>query len=428
MNLKINDIIEVTCFEVDYNGNGVSRYNNLIVFTKGLLVDEKAKVVITKVQKKFLNAKILNLITKNTDRKDLLHNLNALDLFHLNENMQNKWQITTTIKTFNKIAKIELDDNINIISNNEYLYYRNKSVFHVLNNKQLTLGLYDNDYNLVKVDNFLLSSKITNKALSEINSLAFDLKHLQGNLKHIVFRNNQKQELMIILVLNKLADVLELQNELTKISDVKSIYLNINKSNKSILGTESYLLFGKEFLIEEYDDIALPFNDQSFLQINTNIANQVYQIIKNHIPNNKIVIDAYSGVGGIGSIVSKNAKKVYLLESNLASVNISRNIVNDYNFKNIEVIQGDVIHTIKEIDGDILIVDPPRSGLNNKFIETILSKDIKKIIYLSCDIKTQARDIDLLSSKYEISNVYPIKMFYQTTSIENLIILNKKSA
>ncbi len=427
MNLKINDVITVKCLELDYKGHGVARYNDLVIFTEGLLKDEEAVIKITKVSKSFANAKVVEIIKEASNRKSKLHKLSALDFYHLNEADQLDWQIDNTVDTFKKIANIELEYKNNVIANDNYLNYRNKNVFHVLPSKTLTLGLYNSNNNqLTRVDEFELGNEVVNKALSYINNLDFKLDHLKDNLKHIVFRTNKANELMIIVVLKEKSEIKELIKALSLVREVKSIYINISKTNKQILGNKSYLVHGTKYLTEQYGDLLLPFDDQSFLQINTDVATNVYETINDYINNDEIVIDAYSGVGGIGLFIKDKARHVYLLENNLSSTNISNAIIENNNYQNISVIHGDVLTTISDLQGDTLIVDPPRKGLNENFITTILSKDFNKIIYLSCNIKTQARDIALLNEKYEIMDFHPIKMFYQTSSIENLVILKKR--
>lgn len=428
MNFNVGERITVNCFEVDYNGNGVSRYNDLIVFTKGLLEDESALVEITKIKKSFLEAKIIKLKETNNKRRVNNYNLGSLDLYHVSEEYQLNWQIKTAINTFNKISDIDLEYKNNIIANEEFTNYRNKNVYHVLNSKNLELGMYDNNYNLVKINNFLLASNISNEVLNYINNLNLNLNELANNLKHIVIRTNNLNEVMIILVLKFRASVNNLIEKLIDFPNVKSIYLNISKNPKHILGEKSYLIYGEKYLSEEVNGLKLYSDDQSFMQVNTNIASLVYKTISNYVNKNESVIDAYSGVGGIGLSLINKAKQVYLLESNESSVNISKKIIAENNIKNAEVLLGDVLNSIDNLVSDVLIVDPPRSGLNKNFIEKIIEKDFKTIIYLSCDLKTQARDYNLLKEKYEILNFYPIKMFYQTTSIENLIILKRKDA
>lgn len=427
MNLKINDVITVKCLELDYKGHGVARYNDLVIFTEGLLKDEEAVIKITKVSKSFANAKVVEIIKEASNRKSKLHKLSALDFYHLNEADQLHWQIDNTVDTFKKIANIELEYKNNVIANDNYLNYRNKNVFHVLPSKTLTLGLYNSNNNqLTRVDEFELGNEVVNKALSYINNLDFKLDHLKDNLKHVVFRTNNVNELMIILVLKEKAEIKEIINAFKVIDNVKSLYINISKSNKHILGTKSYLIEGSKYLIEDYGKIKLPFDDQSFLQINTDVAIEVYNTISKYIGKDEVVIDAYSGVGGIGLYIRDIASQVYLLENNASAALISNTIITNNNYENILVYPGDVLETIKELDANTLIVDPPRKGLDARFVETILAKDFEKIIYLSCNIKTQARDILNLNEKYEIVDFYPVKMFYQTTAIENLVILKKR--
>lgn len=426
MTIELGSKIVVKAFELDYNGNAVARHDNLIIFINGLLKDEEALVEITKISKSFANAKVIELIKQSKDRKTQQSNLGALNLYHLTNEEQLNWQIETTINTFEKISDIKLNYNDNIIHDNNFYQYRNKNVFHILDEDILQLGLYDLDNNLVKLNKFILAPRIVNNLIEAINNYNLNLGELKGNLKHLVFRNNIYGEVMITIVLKEEGNINSLIEYLINFKDVKSIYLNISPNNRHILGRKSQLIYGSKFLQEEVLNLKLPFDDKSFLQVNTNIAELVYKKIGQYVSDAKTVIDAYSGVGGIGLSLADKASKVYLLETNDASVRISKNIIKGNNLKNVKVIAGDVLESIDELNREVLIVDPPRNGLNKYFINKVLEKDFETIIYLSCDIKTQARDYNLLKEHYEILEFYPIKMFYQTTSIENLIILKRK--
>lgn len=423
-NIKVGSKITATAHELDFKGQGVIRYDDLIIFVKGLLKDEEALIYITKVKKSFALGNIVKITKPSKLRKCDNSNLGSLDLIHLDDTAQSEWQREVTENTFKKIIEKSIDTD-KIIDSKKYTNYRNKSVFHVMSHKPLKLGLYDNDHKLVEVNEFILSDDLTNGALAYINASKIYLENT--NLKHIVFRTNEAKELMVILV-TKLRDKSndKLIEKLLTFSGLKSIYLNISPSKRHILGEQSYLIYGEKYLMETYGDKHVYFNDQSFLQTNYSVADLLYKAISSHISKGDEVIDAYSGVGSIGFYLLDKASKVHLLESNEASIKMMRKAIKDFNYTNTFVHKGDVINSIDKLKSDVLIVDPPRSGMSDFFIDQILAKDFNKIIYLSCNITSQARDINLLLEKYVITDIHPVKMFYQTTATENLVILERK--
>lgn len=416
--------ITATAHELDFRGQGVVKYNDLVIFVKGLLKDEEARILITNVKKRFAHGNIIEIIKPSKFRKSETSNLGSVDLAHLTEEAQVKWQSDVTENTFKKIIDKKIDTD-KTIKTEEYINYRNKTVFHTLSTKPLTLGLYDTNHKLVKVDNFILADDITNNALKFINDLNINLAN--NNLKHIVFRTNSYKELMIILVSKAKDRTLDkLIEHLLTIENLKTIYINISPNSRHILGDRSQLIYGDKLLVESYNGTKVYFNDRSFLQTNYNVTNKLYQVIKDNINSGDIVVDAYSGAGSIGFTLLDKASKVMILESNTESVKMIRLAIKDFNYQNTRVYIGDVVDTIDKVNGDVLIIDPPRNGMTPEFIEKIKTKDFKKIIYLSCNISTQARDVGLLLDQYTITDINPVKMFYQTTAIENLIILERK--
>ncbi len=153
---------------------------------------------------------------------------------------------------------------------------------------------------------------------------------------------------------------------------------------------------------------------------------KVFDVIKSYVGNQKHMVEAYSGIGTFGLALLDQLKSCVMIESSKDNISMANDIKDKYHLDQVKIVHARAEQVIDEYDGDILLVDPPRQGLMKSFVDKILEMNFNQMIYVSCDVKTLARDISLLSDKYEVMHVHPIRMFHHTTSIETLIILKHK--
>jgi len=417
--LKVNKTYQGKVISLDYKADGIVKLNNKYIYVKGALKDEVINFKITKLNKRFGFAKLINIVEKSPDRIGPLNELGSLNLSHLSFKEQLNFKRTITKETFEKV----LNNKINVletITDNKETNYRNKVVYHVLNNDEITLGLYSNDNKkLIKINNFLLANENSNKILEIINNskIIIDYKLL----KHVSIKNNSKNELLVTLI-SKSKTFKGLDNLVSLIKSykfVKGITLNINTDDNKILGEESILLYGKEYLLE--NDLLI--TDQSFMQINYGVMNLTFNLIKENVLGDKIV-DLYSGIGSIILNVLNDNYGV-MVENNIENIKLANKIINNKNIKNLKVIHANSEDVFNELTGDTLIVDPPRNGLYKELVNNISKSNFKRFIYLSCNLQTLIRDIKLLENSYKVIKVYPIMMFPMTNSFETLVILDK---
>ncbi|MBU1094685.1 MAG: 23S rRNA (uracil(1939)-C(5))-methyltransferase RlmD [Firmicutes bacterium] len=425
--LTVGDVFFGRSVDIDYQGQGIVKHEGYVVFVRGMLDNEEAKIKITHLNKRFGQGEITELIKSSPDRVNIeMQDLGSCDMIHVSPEKQLLWQQRITKETFKKIMDLDVDVHPTL-TDNKSEFYRNKSVFHVMDTPFLTLGLYNKESTeLIPVDQFILSDLKTNEMLKHLAA-----KRVLINprvFKHMVFRTNLNQEILVTLVATKelFLGRENLVEYIKQMHNVVGITININDQPNRILGNLSLVLYGDNLIVEPINDIDLMINDQSFFQINLPVIEKAYALIKKEIPDNQTIIDAYSGVGSIGFYLAKKAKKVIMIESNDESSTMAKLIKEKLGFEQIEVIDDRAEKVIQHFDGDYLIVDPPRNGLMESFIQSVLKQSYKKIFYLSCDVKTLVRDISLLSSQYEIKDIYPIRMFFHTTSLETLVILNHK--
>lgn len=425
MMLTVGDMVQLSAIDLDYKGQGVCKPEGYVIFVAGLLVGETAEVQITKLNKSFGEGTILKLLKISKDRTHDTSDLGSIDLYHLHHHQQVAWQEKITKETFKKIGNIDLEIT-ETLKDGRLINYRNKSVFHVLPEPVLKLGLYKKDYTLVQVPLFILADTLTNKFVNLINRISVPID--SDTLKHVVFRTNEKNQILITFVSVK-EDVLGLDKLVDKLKrelEVVGITQNIKPNEKQILGDVSYVLYGKNEIDQALRPFDVTINDRSFFQVNWPMMRMVYDVVKTHVKDYKHIVEAYSGIGSIGYTIYDQVDHLTMIESNEENVQMAKQIIEDKALHHIDLINQRAEDVIGEYDGDILIVDPPRNGLFKKFIDQVLHMNFKRMIYLSCDVKTLARDIALLAEKYEITYAYPIRMFPQTTSIETLIILDKK--
>lgn len=424
--LTVGDLIVAKVVDVDYHGQGVIKHDGYVIFVKGLLKDEVVKIKITKLRKNFGEGIPFEWIEISKDRISHPQSiLGSCDLLHMSHEAQLIWQKKITQETIHKITGISVDVE-ETITDGKVNHYRNKSVFHVLDKPYLSLGLYHKDqHRLVEVTSFILSDEKTNEVLNHLNQhkIIIDAKVL----KHIVIRTNPMGEALITLVsLHKTFMGLDrLISYLLKLDFIKGITLNLSLTDGEILGPESIVLYGENRLIEPLNDIELTINDRSFFQINFGVAKKTYELIHSHIPPHSTVLDAYSGVGSIGFYIAEKAKHITMIESNRAAFELAQETKDKYNLNHIDLILAKTEEVIDQYVADVLIVDPPRNGLMPLLLQKLENQIYKHIFYLSCDAKTLARDLMTLTKIYTIEAVYPIRMFYHTTSLETLVILSK---
>ena len=213
--------------------------------------------------------------------------------------------------------------------------------------------------------------------------------------------------------------------------EITSIVENVNSRHTNvILGNKEKILYGPGFIKDDILGLTFEISPSSFFQVNPEQVEVLYKTALDLIDINKeqVVLDAYSGVGTIGLIASKNAKKVISVEivkdaHKNAIENAKRN-----NISNIEFHCGDAGEFINSYDGDldIVIMDPPRKGSDEKFLSTLINKKVPQIIYISCDPETLARDLEYLKQSYDVTYIQPVDMFPMTAHVETIVALSIK--
>ena len=398
--MKIDDIYEVLINEHDINGNGITRINNFVVFVKNGLKDELIKIKIIKVNKRYAEAKIIEIIKKSPLRKETACpyylKCGGCNLLHIDEKEENLLKENYIKNLFNSYKVNEIEASL-------FNNYRNKVTFHIFNSK---LGFYNSNSNdLVEIDNCLLLDKDINNLIPKIKTL--DLT----NIKEIMIRkavfNNE------ILMSFKGSTNEEKLKEFGKENNITSLSLNDD------------VIYGKSYITEIINDLKYTINKDSFFQVNTTCMIKLYDKVKEYAKNGNNLLDLYCGTGTIGMYLKDSYKYILGVEENsfaINSFNINKKI---NNIKNIDFKCMDASN-IKIGDFDTVVVDPPRSGLSKKVINNLLNKKCKRIVYVSCNPKTLYKDIKLLEESYKVISLTPFNMFPKTKHIETVCLLEKE--
>ncbi len=394
-----------TIEKLDNKGRGIAYINDKITFIKNALPTEEVEVTITKESKKYQEGIVTKYIKKSPKRIDSIcpyfNICGGCDLLHISYEDTLKYKKQKLEDIISKYANIST--NIDIIPSDNILNYRNKITLKVVNKK---IGFYEpSTHKLVQIQNCLLAEK-------SIQNIISDLHYLNIKNGEIVIRSNYNNELIIsITTKDKITPNISYLKEHYKIA---GIILN----DKVINGDDKF--------IEIINHLLFNVSYDSFFQINRNICSKLFKLIEQETKNSKVLLDLYCGVGTLG--IAANVEKAYGIEivKNAILNAISNSKINKRN--NIYYMLGDVSTVLPKIKDDIdtIIVDPPRAGLDDKTKNTIIEFKPNKIIYVSCDPMTLARDIKELSKYYNLKSIKGLDMFPYTEHCESITVLERR--
>ncbi|MBE6824290.1 MAG: 23S rRNA (uracil(1939)-C(5))-methyltransferase RlmD [Ruminococcaceae bacterium] len=368
---------------------------------------------------------------------------NSCQLNNLSYNEQLKYKQNKCKKYLGSFCKIQP-----IIGMDTPFSYRNKAqaVFKKERDKSISWGLYKSTTNtIVKTKECKLHTKHSNEIFNTMCALFKSFKILPydpyrgtGFLKSVVIREGfSTNEVMVII--NGTDSVFPAKKTFTtallkKHPYITTIVTTVNKdSRKLFIGKTSNVLYGDGYIKDVLCGKTFYISPQSFYQINPAQTQKLYQkaIELAQLNGTQVVLDSYCGVGTIGICASDNAKKVFSVESNKDAIVDAKKNAKLNNIKNIDFCCTDAKDFIKELKEndvriDVAFVDPPRAGCSKEFLDSIISMDIKKVVYISCNIETQSRDIRLLKKHgYTVEHIQPVDMFPHTNHVESIALLSK---
>ena len=389
--------MEVKIIKFDHFGRGIGYINDKVVFVNKTLPGEIVDIKVIKEKSKYLEGKIVKIKEKSTDRIESIcpyyNECGGCDLLHTNYKMEKKFKIDKCIELLGKCDNFYETNNLN---------YRNKVTLHIKNNK---IGFYkDNTHELVSINYcYLLDDKI-NKVINDLNEID------KNKINKIIIKcHNNKLLLDVVGIVS---------NDFINYFD----YVETIIINNKILKGKGFLeesIFGKKFIV----------TSEAFFQVNKYGLININNIIERYLKGKNInkVLDLYSGTGLWGILISDYVKDIICIEINKeACRNANINIKNN-NIDNIKIINGKVSDYIDSFNNiDLVITDPPRSGLDTKTINYLKKINSKYFIYISCDMYTLKRDLKELDNIYEIKEINLVDMFRGTYHCEVVTILERK--
>ena len=460
LNLKIDSL--------SYGGKGISRYDGIVIFTNNVLPGQTVKAKIIKKKKSYLEAISIELIEespfKQKEKCNHFYDCGGCKTQDLDYKEQINQKENQIIDALRHLAKINIEKIEPIIKSKLIYEYRNKMEFSFSNNrwlindekglenekpKDFALGLHPPRRfdKVVDIDNCEIQTKLSNKILTTLKKEAierelipYDIINHKGFIRNVIIKHPKHSDQVMINIVTAYEDIdllMPIVSAIKKISpNIKSIINTINnKKSDSAYGMPQKLLHGEQFIIEYLNEFEFEISADSFFQTNSIQALKMYEYVRNvcNLTGKEIVYDFYCGTGSISIFVAKKAKKVFGFEIVESAIKDAKQNALKNNVTNTEFYCGDLSkmlenynEIIKQNPCDVLILDPPRAGLHPKTLKEVLKINPKKIIYVSCNPTTQARDVrEFINSSYIMGTVQPIDMFPHTHHIECVITLDK---
>lgn len=439
-----------------YEGEGIGKLEgNFTMFVEGALKGEKVKVRAIKVKKNYAYGKIIETLESSKERVEpvcpIYKRCGGCRLQHTSYKEQLNFKTDRVKDCMTKIGKLDESIVIDTIGMENPYRYRNKVQLPIgIQNGKLAIGFFaPRSHEIIDMESCHIQDEVADKVVRLTRKWIEDYKirpyFVDGNydeggvLRHIMIRRGFKtNEVMVVIVTNgKGLPYKEEFINLIKdnITGIKSIIQNINnKATNVILGQESLTLWGEDTISDYIGDFKFNISPLSFFQVNPIQTEVLYSKALEFadLKGEETVFDAYCGTGTITLFLSQKAKKVYGVEIikeaiDNAWINAEENSVNNVEFftGESEKIIPDLID--KGIKADVVVVDPPRKGCDRKLLEAITSIDAKRIVYVSCDPSTLARDLAIIEELgYKTVEVQPVDMFPQTSHVETVVKLKRK--
>jgi len=440
----------VDIVSMGHSCEGVGKYKDFTVFIPFALVGEQVEVVITEVKKSYAKGKMLNIVKASPDRVEpkceIYYQCGGCQIQHLNYEAQLKVKHQQVVDAIERIGKQE-----NVVihptlgSENPWNYRNKMQVPVARKDNDVVVGCFaQGTHTVIDTKNCLIQNEANNTianavrgVIKRLNIGTYDEKTGRGVLRHVIGRVGSNGEVMVVLVTS--TDVLPKQEKIiaelqNNIPGLVSIMQNINMQNTNvIMGKRTLNLWGKLTITDTLGDFTFNISARSFFQVNTKQAEVLYNKAVEYaqLTGKETVIDTYCGTGTITLFLAKKAKKVYGIEIVEAAIKDANKNAENNNVTNTEFLVGDATDVMPDlykigVRPDVIVVDPPRAGCEKAVLENFAHLKPKRIVYVSCNPASLARDIAILSEfGYVAKEIQPVDMFSETSHIECVALLEK---
>lgn len=459
-NLPLIESLEIV--DAGAEGMAVGRFNDMVVFVPWAAPGDVVKVQVMRKRKKHMEARLLEVVQPSPQRTrpwcSHFGICGGCRWQHLDYHWQLYYKAKWVKDALIRLGKFEMPEPEPILASPDIQYYRNKLEYTFsdrrylhghekaddINIKQDGLGFHlpgrfdrilDIDYCFHQPE----PSNAIRLALKDFalkNGIPFqNLKSHNGLLRNVIIRNNQEGEFMVIVVFSaedndNISKVMQFLKD--SFAQIHSLYYVVNtKVNDTLYDLEPVLYSGQPFIYETLESLRFRIGPLSFFQTNTRQALRLYQLAREYAALNgqELVYDLYTGTGTIACFVAPHARKVVGIEYVEAAVRDAEINARENDLRNVSFCSGDMASVLNdsfmELHGkpDVVITDPPRAGMHPDVVGQILKASPQRIVYVSCNPATQARDVSLLSENYRVERVQPVDMFPHTSHAENVMLL-----
>lgn len=446
-----NEKIKVTFEDLTSEGLGVAKVDSYPLFVIDGLPGEEAIVKVTKLGKSYGFARIEERLSSSEDRiptTDVLGTqVGTMPLQHMRYEAQLKFKQNMVIQDFKRIAKLPDIEVLPTIGMKQPWGYRNKAQIPVrAKDGKLVTGFFrKNTHDLVPMENFHIQDPKIDEAIVKVRDIlqeygvkAYDEKKHTGNIRHIMVRRGTYTGEMMIVLVTRTAKIFPkskiVPDILEALPEVVSIVQNVNpKRSNVILGEETIILHGEDLYHDTLLGHKFAISSKSFYQVNPLQTEKLYQLALDaaQLTGEETVIDAYCGIGTISLALAEKAKQVYAMEIVPDAIEMAKRNAEENNIENVTFEIGAAEEVMPKwaeegIQADVIVVDPPRKGLDAGFIEAALTVNPDRIVYVSCNPATLARDLRIFADNgYEAKQAQPVDLFPQTLHVETVVALTK---
>jgi 23S rRNA (uracil1939-C5)-methyltransferase len=456
---------QVTISDIGAEGRSLAKVGEKVVFTTHAIPGDVVDLQVTVKRKRYEEARIVRYHQYSKDREQPFCRhfelCGGCKWQFLPYNLQLFYKQKQVEDQLRRIGKLELPDIKPILGSSATTFYRNKLEFTFSNNRWLTNeemeqpgvlernvlgfhipGKFDKVFPVIEcwlqpdpsnqIRNFIFDYAIREKLTF------FDLRAQSGFLRTLIIRTSTTAEVMVILTFfyeDKTAREALLNALLNEFSEISSLMYAINqKGNDTITDQEIFLFAGKDHMTEEIDGLSFKIGPKSFYQTNSEQAVELYRVVKKFagLTGKETVYDLYTGTGTIACFIAGSCRKVIGIEYVPEAIEDAKINSEINHITNTLFVAGDIKNvltpTFIEENGypDVVVTDPPRTGMHEDVVASIMAASPLKIVYVSCNPATQARDLSLMSSAYQVEKVQPVDMFPHTHHVENVVLLRKK--
>ncbi|ANQ64675.1 23S rRNA (uracil(1939)-C(5))-methyltransferase RlmD [Staphylococcus equorum] len=444
--IQKNEVIEGKVIDLTHEGHGVVKLDRYPIFVPNALINETIEFKVIKVKKNFAIGKLLEIKKESEERVEppcvYYHKCGGCQLQHMTYQAQLNMKKEQVVNLFHR--KADFKDTIihDTIGMDNPWFYRNKSQVPVGKNNEnkVITGFYrQRSHDIIDMDECLIQDNMHQDVLNqlklwfnELNISIYNERKKQGLMRHVVIRTgHHSRELMVVFVTNgkkfKQSDVLT-EKLVAAFPEIVSVKHNVNDTHSNvIMGETSYTLYGKDEIQDTLSDVTFKISNQSFYQINSIQTEKLYQraIEYAELKGEETILDTYCGIGTIGLYMAPKAQHVYGVEIVPEAIADAKQNATLNQFENTTFVCGKAEEVILKwkaqgIKPDVVMVDPPRKGCDETFLETLLELNPRKIVYISCNPSTQQRDAQQLAQQYKLTQITPVDMFPHTTHVETV--------